>query len=145
MQQQQRGGFADDVAAADDDCALAGDGDLAAPQDLDQPGGRTGDRPRPLRHQRPHVEGVKAVDVFLGRNFEQDARRIDLRRQRQLHQDAVDVIPRVEPADQFEQFRGGCACGGRDRFAVNADLLAGPNLVSHVDLRSGVVTHQHGG
>jgi hypothetical protein len=44
---------------------------------------------RPSREQRAEVRFVEAVDVLLRRDRLEHARRIDVLRQRQLHEDAV--------------------------------------------------------
>jgi hypothetical protein len=46
---------------------------------------------------------VEAVDVLGGIDGEQHLRGIDVLRQRQLHQDAVDLRVRVETLDDAEQ------------------------------------------
>ena len=47
---------------------------------------------------RPTLIDVEAVDVLLRRHRVEHPRRVDLRRQRQLHQDAVDRRVAVQPA-----------------------------------------------
>ena len=47
-------------------------------------------------HQRAGVADMEAVHVFVGRDRLDHLVRVDLRRQRQLHQDAVDARIRVE-------------------------------------------------
>src|SRR5690606_28820724 len=69
--------------------------------------------------------------------------RVHVPGQRQLHQDAVDGRVAVERVDAFKQL--GLGEVGRvllpDR--MQAGLLAGGDLVAHVDLRGGVIAHQH--
>ena len=75
---------------------------------------------RRARHQRVEagrkpagVHRMEAVDV-LGRVDRLDhPRRVDLRRQRQLDQDPVDLRVGVELADQLEQLRLADVVSGR--------------------------------
>ena len=66
MQQQQRHRLADDVAAADDDGARAGDGHAILLEQLDHAGRRAGDQPLAVLHETPDVLRREAIDV-LGR------------------------------------------------------------------------------
>jgi len=65
--------------------------------------------------------------------------------QRQLDEDAMDIVIGVELADEHQQFLvGDC---GRQAMAdrLNADRLAGFDLPSHVNLRCRILAHQHHG
>ena len=94
---------------------------------------------------RPDVVRVEPVHVLGGVDALQHGRRADVRRQRQLDEDAVDRRVRVQPVDQREEL--GLARGGgqvvRDR--DDARFLAGAALVAHVDRRGGVVAHHDDG
>ncbi len=57
VEQQHGGGLADDVAAADDDGVLAGDGNIAALEDFDDAGGRAGARAGRPAWRRPALTG----------------------------------------------------------------------------------------
>jgi hypothetical protein len=102
-EQQHRHRLADDVGAADHHRVLAA---RLAKLRLQQVQAAE----RRARHQRveagrqpPGVERVEAVDV-LGRVDRGDhPRGVDLRRQRQLDEDAVDALVGVELRDQVEQ------------------------------------------
>src|SRR5882724_4802617 len=47
---------------------------------------------------------MKAIDVFIRRNCLQDFFRVDMRRERQLHQDAMNLVILVELVHQCQQF-----------------------------------------
>ena len=47
-------------------------------------------------HQGADIAGMEAVDIFARRDGQQNPLGIDLRRQRQLHQNAVDFGARVQ-------------------------------------------------
>jgi hypothetical protein len=55
---------------------------------------------------------MEAVNVFGGIDRQQNLLGIDVRGQRQLHQDAVNFIAAVQVGDQRKQFFGGRAFGG---------------------------------
>ena len=65
VEQQHGDGLADNVAAADDDGVLAGDGNVAALENLNDAGRRAGRERRTAGLQTAGVHGMKAVDVFF--------------------------------------------------------------------------------
>jgi hypothetical protein len=67
---------------------------------------------------------MKAVDIFLDRNTLQHAGHFDVRRQRQLHQDAVDGDVVVELLDVIEQLLFSHRFRQLDEFRANAHFLA---------------------
>ena len=79
-----------------------------------QPAGVHGTRPSAPGRQPSDIDDVEAVDVLVGIDRGQDRGLVDLLRQRQLHQDAVDAVVAVELLDQVEQL----GLAGRGRQAV---------------------------
>ena len=67
------------------------------------------------------------------------ALRIHLRRQRHLNQDAIYLGMLVVLVDQGEQLPGGHRFGRRGLKAANAEFGARFDLVTDIDLRSGIV------
>ena len=61
--------------------------------------------------QPSDILGVKSVDVLAGIDGVDDALRVDVLRQRQLYQDAVDPVVGVEPGDQRQQLGFAGAAG----------------------------------
>ena len=109
---QHRGdGFADDQTAADDDGVFSFDRDAVEAQQLDDARRRAGARPVLVGQQVAEVEGVDAVDVLGGRHGADDLVRVESGGQRQLHQDAVDILALVQLFDlRLERF--GLYSGG---------------------------------
>ena len=68
-----------------------------------------------------------------------------MRRQRQLHQDAVDIVAAVEIVDQRQQFFGGGCLQRRVLLAQDAQLFAGLHLATNVNFRRRIVANQHHG
>ena len=64
VQQQHRNGLADNVAAANNDGVLAGDGNVAALQNLNHAGRCAGRERRTAREQTACIDGMKAVHIF---------------------------------------------------------------------------------
>jgi hypothetical protein len=93
--------------------------------------------------RRPALDGMKAVHILGGRNGIQKRFGIDLLWQRQLDQDAVDVVAVVETCYQVEHVFGGDGVGRGDEVAEDAELGAGLHLAADVNLRCGVMAHQH--
>jgi hypothetical protein len=90
----------------------------------------------------PDVLGVKTVDVLLGGNGLEHRVDVEVLRQRQLHQNAVDAWIGIELGDfreyhaRFDIRRVGQLLG------VETGLHTGIDLVAHIDLRSGVFADQ---
>src|ERR1043165_4539396 len=86
---------------------------------------------------------MKAVDVLLRRYVHQNLLRADVRRQRQLDENAVDIAVAVELVDERQQF----ALGDRRRKQVllraNADFFARFLFILDVEVRSWVVADKH--
>jgi hypothetical protein len=96
VQQQQRHRLADDLAAAQHHRPAARELDLVALQQLHDPRRRAGHEARALLDQQAHVRRMEAVDVLVRAHVVEHALRVHLLRQRQLHQDAVDLGAAVE-------------------------------------------------
>ena len=105
VEQQHGGGLAHDVAAADDDGVLAGDGNVAALENFDDAGGRAGRESGAAGQQTARVHGMKAVHVFRGGDGVEEGLGVDLRGKRKLDEDAVDVVARVELGNERRAFR----------------------------------------
>ena len=112
---------------------------MAALQYLDHSGGRTRHQAGALRGEKADVDGVEAVDIFRWIDGHQYFLRVHLRGQRQLHQDAVNLVAAVEIFDQSEQFGGGCGLRGSVLLAVDVKFFAGSDFAAHVNLRRWVV------
>ena len=86
---------------------------------------------------------MKSVHVFLRRYCEQHLLGINLGRQWQLHQDAVDLIAPVQVLDQRQEFLGRDVVGRRVLLTVDTKLFAAFHLVANVNFRRRVVARQH--
>ena len=105
VHQQQRHGLADDVAAADDHGVCAFDGNCAAAQNFHHAKRSARDEAGATLDELADVDGMKAVDVLGGIDGFENFLGVDLRRKRELHENAVDVVAGVEFADDGEQLR----------------------------------------
>ncbi len=65
--------------------------------------------------------------------------------QRQLHQDAVHLRIGIERIDAGQQLPFGSAGRHVVKLRMDAGVLAGQDLVAHIDLGGGIVSHQHHG
>src|SRR5208337_5558708 len=96
----------------------SGDGDVAALQNFEDPGGCAGHEAGPLCGEESDVDGMESVDVLGWVDRQQHFLGVDLHGQRQLHQDPVDIVAPVEAVDHGQQLGGGGRFGGRQLFAV---------------------------
>src|SRR5439155_59230 len=78
-----------------------------------------------------------------GRHATQHVLRVDLLGQRQLHEDAVDLLVRIETVHQRQQLRLRRLLGEAYGLMVKPRLLAGFALHAHVGGGGGVVSDQN--
>ena len=143
VQEQNRDGFADDVAAADDYGVFAGEVDAGGFDELDAAcGSASGKAVLPAEEQGSGVQGVEAVYVLCGVDVGEDFTLVQVFGQGKLHEDAVDVWVGVQGSDKVDKLLFGCValqvvCGG-----FNADLLACGDFVFDVDFACGVLANE---
>ena len=87
---------------------------------------------------------MEAVDVLVGIDAVEHPLLMDLPGERELDQDAVHRVVGVELVEQGQELRLGGLGGEPEGAAQHADLGAPLDLAAHVDLRGGVLAHQHG-
>ena len=92
----------------------------------------------------PGVHGMEAVDVLVRRDGVRDARLVDVRRERQLDEDPVDLVVGVELVDEREDVRLGCVVASRRMSRASIPASVAAVLQPDVDVRGGVVADQHG-
>ena len=86
---------------------------------------------------------MQPIHIFLGQNRQQDALAIHLRGKRKLHQNAIDIGPVVQLANGGEQFPGSGGFRRPQSLRIDAEVLAGLDLVADVNFGSRVVPYQH--
>ena len=96
-------------------------------------------------HQGAGAADVEAVDILQGRNRLDHEVGVDMGRQGQLHQDAVDrwiLVQRCDPRQQF-----GLAEVSRVflQHRFQPGVFAGLDLVAHIDLAGRTVANQQHG
>ncbi len=82
----------------------------------------------------PYIVEVEAVDILLKVDALQHGVHIDLRRQRQLHEDAVNPRVRIERIDTAQQLVLGRRLWQFDQLGVDPHELAGGHLVANIYL-----------
>jgi len=105
-------GFADDVAAAEDDGVGAFDLDIVAAQNFHAAGGSAGDQAGTSADEAAEVDGMETVHVFGGIDGFQNALGIDLRRKRKLDENAVHVVVAIQVFDDPRADRGWVTVAG---------------------------------
>ncbi len=136
-------GFSDDVAASHYHGIPARYGNLVALQDLHHAGRRARTlQSRPAGREQTHVAWMESIHVLLRQDSQQCLLRIDMSRQRQLNQNAIDVTTRVQLRDNRQQSFSRQRCIAHDRLVMDAQFLGCLRLVAHVDGGGGIVAHQ---
>ena len=111
VQEEQRGRLADDVAAADHDRVRALELDAVLVEQREHAERCSRHVRRRAGEQQPGVDGMEAVDVLDRIDGADDAPLVDLAGQRQLDEDPVDRVVRVQLRDEVEQLRLGRLLG----------------------------------
>ena len=95
---------------------------------------RAWDETRFAAPQQSDIDRMKTVHVLRGIERADNPARVEPRRQRQLHQDAVNPVVGIERGDQFQQ-RGHFAIRGHAVLERgNPGLAAGARLAAYIDL-----------
>ncbi len=89
-----------------------------------------------------YIYGVEAVDILVGAHCLDDGLLVDMRRQRQLHDEAVDVGVGIERVDERQQL--GLGHVGLTAYHSGAEpaCLACLYLIGDVGLAAAVVAHE---
>ena len=138
---EKGGWFADDLAAAKDDDMAPFGFDAAMPDEFDDAGGGAGDEAALIfLAESAYVDGVEAVDVFMGSDTVEGLGFVDVRWEGCLNEDAVDIGVVVECIDLIEEGFFGDVFGQEVQAAVDADALGGLLLFADVGDGCGVVS-----
>src|SRR5207237_8177278 len=103
VDEQLRHWPADDLTAADDASARAHDLYAFTHEQFVDACGRTRDEGWPTRREQAYVERVEAVHILARRDRFKHAPFVNLRGQRQLHEDAINRCARVEVCEWRKQ------------------------------------------
>ena len=144
-QQQVRHRLADDLTAADDDGATPLELDAVLGEQLHAPRRRGGNERGVPEIELAGAHRVEAVDVLRGRHEARGGAAVELLRQGELDEDAVDVVIRVELLDELAKLVGRGLRRQPVVVALDAGLEGSPVLVVDVDVRRGVVAYEHRG
>ena len=93
--------------------------------------------------QPADIDRVETVDILCRVNRRDHPLRLDRLGERQLHQDAVDPLIGIEPADQIEDRREIGIGRQAELEGRDPGLGAGAPLAADVDLAGRVVADQH--
>ena len=136
-------GLSYDIATTHDDDVGTLQGDIATNQQLYHPMGCAGQKGLLAHDHAPHVHRMETIDIFVWIHRQQDLGFVDVWRQGQLHQNAVDLRIFVHLLDQRYQ---GLLSGIRRQTVVireNADFAAGAFFRGHIGSRGRIVPNQN--
>ena len=143
LHEQHRYGFADDIGATDDHDVSSGGRNIVAREQLAYATwGSRYDRGQSL-DGTSHVLGRQSVHILAIVDGREDGGLVDMRRQRELDDEAVDSRVGIEALDLTQQIGFADICLQGDTFSLEAYLLAGLDLVGYVGLGGRVVTNDH--
>ncbi len=103
---------------------------------------RAGDIAFLANHQVADIDGMKAVHILFHGNSVNNRLLLNMVRQRQLDQNAVNPVVPVQPVDQCQQLFLGCFGRQAVNLGIKAQLLAGFFLVADVSPGGRVLTQQ---
>src|SRR5271168_723062 len=104
LHQEQRHWLAYDVAAAEYYGVRAFERNISAFKNLHDTQGSASDQIRAACDQAADVYGMKAVDVLRRVDRFEDSLCVHLRGERELDEDAVDVVAMIQIFNDLEQF-----------------------------------------
>jgi hypothetical protein len=136
-------GFADNIAAAEDDGVGAFDLDFVAAQNFHAAGRSASDQAGTSADETAEIDGMEAIDVFGRIDCFENTLGIDLRGKRELDENAVDVVGTIEVFDDGEQVERVCSRWRRKESAGEAELFAGCDFTFYVKLRGRIVTDEN--
>ena len=85
----------------------------------------------------------EAVDILSRIDRQGDPVFVDMRRQRQLHDETVDILVRIQFGDPAEQFFLARVRFHPHHGGVETDLVAIPDLVGDIGFAGAVVADEH--
>ena len=142
MQEQRRHGFADDVRTADDHRVQAAQVAAGFVQQAHAAAGRAGREYLDALHQAADVFAVEAIHVLDRVNRVDHRRLVDVRRQWQLHEDAVDRRIGIQLRKQVQHLRLAGILRQPVFQGANPDFLGPQQFIAHVDVAGRVIAHQ---
>src|SRR5690606_18913286 len=145
QQQFQRHGAAHDIRGADNDGIEPVQVDTSAFQQRHDAFRRAGAQQGHALGKPADIVGMEAVYILVWTNALEQLRRIQMPRQRQLYEDAINKRIFIELVDQRQQlFLLGLGWQVMRR-GFEADFLAVPALVRHIYLRGRIGTYENHG
>ena len=118
--------------------------DVVPPQQLADAEGGGGDKARQSDGEFADVGRVEAVHVLFGVNRLDHLLCVDMLRQWQLDDEAVEVVVRIELSDFLEQLLLRDVCLEAQGLAADPARLAGDHLIVHVGLAATIVADEDG-
>ncbi|MPM92222.1 hypothetical protein SDC9_139357 [bioreactor metagenome] len=143
VDQQHRHRLADDVGTADDHGFLASQINIALLEHLHDAVRGTRDETRCTLRQGANVLGMEAVDILLGGDGFEHFLFVEMLRQRQLDQDAVNGRIGIQFGDLVEHHLLVDIAVIDDLFGMHADGQAAIDLVLHINLGGRVFADQN--
>ena len=93
--------------------------------------------------QAADIDRMKAIHVFVGTHRFQQRLGLNMGRQGQLNQDAVDILTSIQMPDQCQHLLGSDRLRRSDQLAEKPQRLAGLDLAAHINLRGRNMPYQH--
>ena len=143
LHEHERRGLADDIAGTHHHHVAAGHGNVFGLEQLLHTIGRARREHRAAGDEATDVVEMETVHVLVHGDAFQHRRNTDMRRQRQLDEDAVDGRVGIQGIDTVEYLLLAGAGGQLHERGLDTHVLASADLVAHIDARSGTVAHQN--
>ena len=141
IQQQLSHRLAHDIAATDDNGTLARQLDACPLEKDNNSFGRARENAGLVEPKTGHIFGVESIHILSRRNGVNHFLFVNMFRQRQLHQNAINALILVEAGNFGKQVGFAHRLGQFDEFAIESTVLGGLNLATHIRTGSGVVAH----
>ena len=143
MQQKHRHWLADNIAAANHSAFLPLWGNARAVQKLHHARRRAGQKVIIPNHNTPHIGGMERIHILLRSNGLDDLLFFQMLWQRELAENAADILPLIELVHERHQLQLRRICRERELLRTDAHLRAGLFLIVDINAGGRVVAHDN--
>ena len=133
IDQQHRHRLTDNIAASDNHSFLPSNRNIAALENLNDSRRSTRNQPRSLGGKQSNIDRMKPIHILTRIHRHQYSFRINLRRQRKLHQNPINLVPLIQIRHQLQQEFSRHRIRGRVLLAVNSQVFATLHLAADIN------------
>ena len=136
--------LANDIAATENHTFLTGGLNMIMLQKREDAERGSRDKARQADSHTAYIDGMEAIHIFLIVDSHDDLLLIDMLREGELYDEAIDIRIFIEPVDASQKLFLRHVILVTDERRLEATLLTGNDFVLDIRLRTAIVTHEDG-